>query len=410
MKHYFFLILAVISLAGTQANAQCVYTTTRDGNFSDPTIYTGGCTTAPTAGSTIIINNNIVLNQNFSSTGNITIGATGSLTQDGINRSLAISNGALTVAATASRGFPKLAVAVLDLEKTTLNVGANSVVQITCTLLLGNLAVVNLGNNSLLNVFGNVDVATGNPGIVGPATGVRAGLRITGNIVNNNGGGGNLFTTTGLITCVERNPIPSGCVVTSTNNITPPASNDATCRSVLPVTLTHFGGTRTSESNVELTWATATELNNDYFAVERSTDGNSYETLVRVAGAGTSTNSKAYSFTDIGTFKTLVYYRLRQMDYDGKASYSPVVSIAAVHSTDWLMASASPQHYFIKGTLDANSQLQILDVLGRPVFTEALSPEHNEVTLPALPTGVYLFRLITRQGRFTVRQAITTAL
>ena len=144
--------------------------------------------------------------------------------------------------------------------------------------------------------------------------------------------------------------------------------------------------------------------------MERSANAVNFETLARIIGSGTSTNAKTYAFKDDNPSKNLAYYRLRQMDYDGKASYSPVVTVAGLRSTTgWLVPSAVPQHYFIKGELDANSRFVVMDVMGRMVFTQAINPSRAEITLPNLPTGVYLFRLITQYGKFTLRQAITAA-
>jgi len=407
MKKYFSL-LSLALLSGSTAFAQCVYTTTKDGNFSDPSIYTGGCTTAPAAGSTIIINHKVVMNQSFTSTGAITIGAAGSLVQDATNRTLTMSGGTLTVAATTARAQPQLSVAVLDFTKITANVGANSTITVGCTLFTGNQTTINLGNNSLLNVLGNVDVATGNPGIVGPTTGTPAGLRINGNIVNNSGGGAKLFTTANLIACVQQKTIPAGCTTSSTSIVTPPASNDPTCQTVLPVTLTRFSATELPEQKqVLLSWATASEVDNAYFAVERSVNGSTFETLGRVAGAGSSNNPHAYTYVDEAPSASLAYYRLRQTDFDGSVTYSPTVVLTARSvATDWLQPLAAPRNYAVRGSLGGSSQLAVLDVLGRPLFTQTLTASPALVALPTLPTGVYLFQLVTPQGRFTARQAL----
>jgi len=407
MKKCFSLFVFAL-FGGSTALGQCVYTTTKDGNFSDPSIYTGGCTTMPAAGSTIIINNKVVLNQSFTSTGTITIGATGALVQDATSRTLAMNGGTLTIAATTARAQPQLSVAVLNLAKTTANVGANSTISVGCTLFTGNQTTINLGNNSLLNVLGNVDVATGNPGIVGPATGTPAGLRINGNIVNNSGGGAKLFTTANLIACVQQKTIPAGCTTSSTSIVTPPASNDPTCQTVLPVTLTRFSATELPEKKqVLLSWATASEVDNAYFAVERSVDGHGFETLGRVEGAGSSNNPHTYTYVDEAPVADLAYYRLRQTDFDGSVTYSPTVVLTARSvAADWLQPLDAPRSYAVRGNLGGGGQLAVLDVLGRPLYTQTLAASPALVVLPALPTGVYLFRLVTPQGRFTARQAV----
>jgi hypothetical protein len=175
----------------------------------------------------------------------------------------------------------------------------------------------------------------------------------------------------------------------------------------LPVQLVSFAA-RWSGSKALLEWATASELNSDYFAVERSSNGNTFSTLGQVASAGTSAKPVRYSFTDANPLPEAAYYRLRQVDRDGTSTYSPVALLAASQgSAKWLVATDSPQRYNIRATLDATSSFAVLDVMGRAMFTQAVSPDHTQVVLPNLPTGVYFFRLLTQQGRFTVQQAVT---
>ena len=96
--------------------------------------------------------------------------------------------------------------------------------------------------------------------------------------------------------------------------------------SVLPVELLYFTG-RAKDSEVTLQWATATELDNSHFEVERSADGREYEFIGKVQGAGTHQGLLEYDFTDDQPHLGLNYYRLRQVDFDGAFEYSNVVAI-----------------------------------------------------------------------------------
>mgnify|MGYP003652594050 FL=1 len=92
---------------------------------------------------------------------------------------------------------------------------------------------------------------------------------------------------------------------------------------VLPVELTSFEAVRT-EDNVRLEWTTASELNNDYFEVLKSYDGEIFSVIGYVDGHGTSSEVIDYSYTD--SEPKQAYYRLRQLDYDGQFEYSDVVA------------------------------------------------------------------------------------
>ncbi|MFP5041713.1 T9SS type A sorting domain-containing protein [Parasediminibacterium sp. JCM 36343] len=99
--------------------------------------------------------------------------------------------------------------------------------------------------------------------------------------------------------------------------------------SVLPVTFTSFSATLTSNSGANLKWQTTTETNNKYFEVERSLDGIVFTTIGTVASiSGTSTSVKDYAYTDdVTSFTGTVYYRLKQVDADGKSQFSKIVTV-----------------------------------------------------------------------------------
>lgn len=94
---------------------------------------------------------------------------------------------------------------------------------------------------------------------------------------------------------------------------------------ILPVELMNFNAFALGVDAV-LEWATASEVNNDRFEIERSVDGKLFEKIGEVRGAGTATDVQRYSFLDqsIGREEEVVLYRLRQVDYDGKYTYSEV--------------------------------------------------------------------------------------
>ncbi|MDU0371917.1 T9SS type A sorting domain-containing protein [Hymenobacter endophyticus] len=419
-KMYKILTLFVSLILGTYgaAIAQCTYTTTKAGNFNDPTIYSivgTGCSTLPGSGSNntinIIINHAVTLTTDYTIGRNttLTINATGSLVQDNLNRTLAVdgntaTNQNLIIAASTARSAPRLNVAVLNLAKTTVVIGNNSVVAISCTLFTGNQTTINLGNNALLNVFGNVDVSTGNPGINGPVTGTVAGLRISGNIVNNSGGGAKLFTTNGLTTCVQGNAYPSGCGTTSsTSVVNPPTSNDPTCFTVLPVTLTSLSVTAKSTGAL-ISWATATEVNNAYFELERSTNGKLFTAIGKVQGTGTTSTGAKYSYDDTNPLTSLTYYRLRQVDTDGTATFSSVVAVSAANT---LQASFYPNPSNSSITLPAADgvvEYRVYSVTGQ-VLAAGKGAGNSSVTIQQIPEGIYFLEL-TAGGKRNVQRFV----
>lgn len=100
----------------------------------------------------------------------------------------------------------------------------------------------------------------------------------------------------------------------------------ADCSIVLPVELSSFTGNTDGRRNL-LNWSTSTEYNNAYFAVERSVDGLNWETIEVVNGNGTTTEVSEYMAFDDHFSNTENYYRLNQVDFDGKSKLSMIISI-----------------------------------------------------------------------------------
>ena len=108
------------------------------------------------------------------------------------------------------------------------------------------------------------------------------------------------------------------------NSIFIPPNPFAWC-STLPVNLLHFQGEMHQE-HVLLRWATASEENNDHFIIERSSDAVEYSTIGTMSGSGTKSEVSFYSMIDKKPLNGIIYYRLSQVDYDGKMEvFNPIV-------------------------------------------------------------------------------------
>lgn len=99
--------------------------------------------------------------------------------------------------------------------------------------------------------------------------------------------------------------------------------------SVLPIELIGFEGNRLDNNYVEIIWSTATETNNDYFTIERSTDGVQWEVVGGFNGAGTSKTMIDYAFQDNNNLEVPSFYRLKQTDFDGQFEYSEAIEVEA---------------------------------------------------------------------------------
>lgn len=167
----------------------------------------------------------------------------------------------------------------------------------------------------------------------------------------------------------------------------------------LPVEWLSFDAKAVS-SNVLLQWKTASESGNDYFNVERSRDGSSFETIGQVQGSGTTNSISSYTFTDYTPGQGLIYYRLQQVDIDGQFDRSKIVPVRIGDgvSTPYLFPNpVSDQTYFIINSEENTDQtIEIFDLAGHLIFTQAVTLQKGNnsfaLNLDGLPAGVYMLR------------------
>ncbi len=169
----------------------------------------------------------------------------------------------------------------------------------------------------------------------------------------------------------------------------------------LPIDLLYFQA-QLQDEIVKLNWATAQEINNDYFTVEKSTDGQNFTEVLQVEGAGTSEVLKQYQATDPQPSTGVSYYRLKQTDLDGKFSYSKVVPINRNQGVDFLQAyQVSSGHLHVSYQL-ANAQtgmLHVYDSQGRQVWSKEASATNAQEQIPLTSArGLYLVTLQSSEG------------
>jgi hypothetical protein len=209
---------------------------------------------------------------------------------------------------------------------------------------------------------------------------------------------GTAGTNTG--TTAAPNVIRTGVALGSTNEFG--IAGDATNQ--LPVELTAFEGTY-KNGEVHLSWRTASELNNAGFEVERSLDRETFTQVGFVRGNGTTTEAQSYTFVDRSTFNAeKVYYRLKQVDFDGQFEYSPIVEVNVTMPAKFALMQNYPNPFnpttniAYELPVAAKVVLKVYDVLGREVATlinqeQAAGRYVQPFNASALSSGIYFYRL-----------------
>lgn len=165
----------------------------------------------------------------------------------------------------------------------------------------------------------------------------------------------------------------------------------------LPVELVSFQATQ-SDGIVWLTWKTASEINNDYFTVLRSTDLKAWTDVQTIKGAGTTHTSTTYTTSDDAAPNGVNYYRLKQTDLDGTFTYSKAVSVLVQRGADFTV-SAYPNPTHTGFTVETSqpvraSDIQLSDLAGRPVAVTSTPAKNGWYLTPAgAPSGIYILRV-----------------
>lgn len=157
--------------------------------------------------------------------------------------------------------------------------------------------------------------------------------------------------------------------------------------STLDVELVSFKATKL-ESSVHMYWTTRSELNNDYFTIERSIDGYNFEHIGTVAGAGNSSAEINYSYLDNNNMDGLYYYRLKQTDFDGSETFSKVLKVTISSDLEIsLYPNPTTDFFSLAGKLNGN--INIYSAAGNLVRTID-NYEGQFISVEFLDRGVYL--------------------
>ncbi|HIA06473.1 MAG TPA: T9SS type A sorting domain-containing protein [Flavobacteriales bacterium] len=176
--------------------------------------------------------------------------------------------------------------------------------------------------------------------------------------------------------------------------------------SPLPIELLYFNAVP-NDQMVDVIWTTASEINNDFFTVERSKNGIDFEMLVELPGAGTSNQVLEYSSKDDTPYNGLSYYRLKQTDYDGKYEYSKTVAVNLQEPGKQYMYP-NPAHDLLHidlGDSLSNIQVVVESLNGQKVlfYTGASHSQIHTLDIKDISAGIYFLRIYSRDKNEVMR-------
>ena len=150
-----------------------------------------------------------------------------------------------------------------------------------------------------------------------------------------------------------------------------------------------------NKSIVDIKWITSSEINNDYFTVERSKDAINFSTLVIVSGSGNSNSEKNYTAKDNSPYNGISYYRLKQTDFDGKFEYFNIVAVDFI--SDEYEVSLYPNPIANELTIEIHGtkelvHFEIINSLGVVVSQGNLS-QKTTIQTSSFAAGVYMVKI-----------------
>ena len=169
----------------------------------------------------------------------------------------------------------------------------------------------------------------------------------------------------------------------------------------LPVTWLSFDGSyNETTKRTKLDWSTASEENNDYFEIQRSIDGVTYELLATIDGSGTTSSVSKYEFEDVSPLAGASYYRLKQVDFDGQFDYSKVVLVKTISDENFKLYPNPATSYLkldYQGPEVHAGQISLYNSVGVVVkrIPLELIIAGNKINLNGLNKGIYIAEINT---------------
>ena len=203
----------------------------------------------------------------------------------------------------------------------------------------------------------------------------------------NQGGQGN-SNSAGFITTTSRVTSFSPFTLASSNAFNP-----------LPIALLDFNA-KPIDNNVNIKWSTTSEINNDFFTVEKSTNGTEWMAIGTVKGVGNSEVLTNYNLIDENPVAGVQFYRLKQTDVNGDFSYSSIVpvkfgSIANNGVVLYPMPASSTLNIDLNNDAESTVEVSVLNAMGQVILKTTGVGQTVSVDISALSSGVYTIQVST---------------
>jgi hypothetical protein len=169
----------------------------------------------------------------------------------------------------------------------------------------------------------------------------------------------------------------------------------------LPIELLSFEASLNDNGSIQLNWITLSESNNDFFTIEKSTNANDWQVVKEIEGNGNSTEEIRYQTYDHNPYTGVSYYRLKQTDFDGKYSYSQIISVE-VDKREEISVYPNPttDKVNIKGAAAELAKITVTNSFGKQLRIVHNSLYNSstlvEIDFSSFPAGIYFIQTATQ--------------
>lgn len=181
--------------------------------------------------------------------------------------------------------------------------------------------------------------------------------------------------------------------------------------SILPVNFVSFNVSKVNNSSIAINWSTSDEVNNSHFEIQRSTDGVNWSSIAIVVPFEDASIAHLYKYQDKFSFNGAIYYRIRQVDFDGKSTYSNVKMIgdAKPDMQAQIYVSASKTVTIdLENSTEGNVTIRLISMNGMVVNKKITNQAGQKISLNAYNalSGAYVVQVTDSKGKFTSKKIL----
>ena len=182
----------------------------------------------------------------------------------------------------------------------------------------------------------------------------------------------------------------------------------------LPVSWLSIKAIKNNKGGVDVKWATASEINNDFFTVEKSLDNRNFNQIGTVKGSGTKNTTSHYSFEDYNPGALTVYYRIKQTDFNGEFDYSSVVAITPLKGINNVSFQPNPASNMVSLNWESDVRevmtIQLTTISGLVILSEQLPVDGNayNLNIDNVNNGLYMVNIMSK-GSMVFRSKLVVA-